>query len=228
MYCEAARWSALSIRLFWKITGCGALMIASRVSRGSPRSAALQAIAPPQSWPTSANRSSDERVGERENVVDQQVGLISLDLLRPVRPGKAALVGHDEEEAILEPRRDLAPGAVRFGKAVEQDDRRVRRIAGQRDIQRHAGAKRNRAGTRSRIADRLRHLRKRDEFLVVAGDQREAQRLPVLLRLVDPVARRGDEVPEDVAAGGERLPPISIARAPLALDSRASWPGRRT
>ena len=49
MYCEAARWSAFSIRLFWKITGCGELMMASRLSLGSPLSAAAQAMAPPQS-----------------------------------------------------------------------------------------------------------------------------------------------------------------------------------
>ena len=42
-------------------------------------------------------------------------------------------------------------------------------------------------------------------FLVVAGDQREAQRLPVLLGLVDPVARGGDEVPEDIARRREGL-----------------------
>ena len=58
MYCDAARWSASSIRLFWKINGCGALTIASRVRRGSPRSAAGQAIAPPQSCPTSAKLST--------------------------------------------------------------------------------------------------------------------------------------------------------------------------
>ena len=84
-----------------------------------------------------------ERIGERENVVDQQLGLVRLDVLRPVGSGEAALVGHDQIKAVLKPRRDLAPGAVRFGKAMEQDDRRVCRIAGQRDIQSHSGAQRN-------------------------------------------------------------------------------------
>ena len=59
-------------------------------------------------------------------------------------------------------------------------------------------------GRRSGIADRLGQLGQRDEFLVVAGNQREAPRLPILFRLVDPVARRGDEVPEDVARGSKR------------------------
>ena len=39
--------------------------------------------------------------------------------------GKAALIGHDQTEAVLKQRRDPAPGAVRFGKAVEQDHRRA-------------------------------------------------------------------------------------------------------
>ena len=40
-------------------------------------------------------------------------------------------------------------------------------------------------------------------LLVVARDQREAARDPVLLGLLDPVARRGDEIPHHVARGGE-------------------------
>ena len=44
--------------LAWKIAGWGELTIASRSTRGLPLSAAAQAIAPPQSWPTSANRSN--------------------------------------------------------------------------------------------------------------------------------------------------------------------------
>src|SRR4029079_2182999 len=66
--------------------------------------------------------------------------LVVVDVLRKVGAGEAALVGHDEEKVVLEPRRDLAPGAVRFGEAVEQDHRGVLGIAGQRDVQRHAGA----------------------------------------------------------------------------------------
>ena len=77
------------------------------LSRGSPRSAAVQAIAPPQSWPTRAKRSMAERIGERENVADQLVGLVVLDILRPVGAREAALVGHDQAE--LGP-----PAAARF------------------------------------------------------------------------------------------------------------------
>ena len=119
--------------------------MASRVSRGSPRSAAGQATAPPQSWPTSANRLEAERIGEREDVVDQLVGLVILDLLRPVRAGEAALVGHDQTEIVLEQRRELAPGAVRFGKAVEEDDRRLRRAPAERDVEGDAGRQRDAA-----------------------------------------------------------------------------------
>ena len=36
---------------------------------------------------------------------------------------------------------DVAPGAVRFGKAVEEDDGRMRRIAADRDVEVDAGGK---------------------------------------------------------------------------------------
>ena len=65
-----------------------------------------------------------QRIGQRENVGDQLVGGVGLDLLRPVRCPEPAQVGHDQPEPVVEQRRDPAPGAVRFGKAVEQDHRR--------------------------------------------------------------------------------------------------------
>src|SRR6478735_5583779 len=111
IYCEAARWSASSIRLFWKMTGCGALIIASRSSRGSPRSAA----------------------GQREYVVDQLVGMIFLDLERPVGRREAALVRHHQPELVLEQRHHTAPGPVRFRKAMQQDHRRRILAPRQRD-----------------------------------------------------------------------------------------------
>jgi hypothetical protein len=41
-------------------------------------------------------------------------------------------------------RRDLVPpGAMRFGKAMEQDDRRVRRVAGESDVEIDARRQRN-------------------------------------------------------------------------------------
>ena len=128
IYCEAARWSASSIRLFWKITGCGALMIASRVEA---RIAAQRRRPGDRAAPVVADQREAldaQRVGQREDVVDQRVGRDRPRRPAAGRPGKAALVGHDEAEAVLEQRRDLAPGPVRFGKAVEQDDRR--RFAG--------------------------------------------------------------------------------------------------
>jgi len=170
-------------------------------------------------------RFDRQRIGERENVVDQRVGIIVGYVLRQVRPGKAPLVGHDEEELVLETRRDFAPGAVRFGEAVKQDDCGLLRVAGQRDVQRHSRAKRNQpesealslgrglgevissprhstspfrrlaAPSLSRgerklgITHRGRRGRQWNELPVVAGDQGEAQRLPVLLRLIDAVAR---------------------------------------
>src|SRR6185312_16634006 len=57
----------------------------------------------------------------------------------------------------------------------------------------------------SGIADGLRNFGKRNELLIVAGDRPEAHRFPVVLRLVDPVARGRNEVPEDIAAARERL-----------------------
>jgi hypothetical protein len=84
-----------------------------------------------------------KRVGERENVIDQDIRFVRFDLCRPVRTGKAALVGHDEKQTVVEQRRDLAPGAVRFGKAVEQDHRRCRGVAGKRDVEGDSGAERD-------------------------------------------------------------------------------------
>ena len=79
-----------------------------------------------------------ERVGERENVVDQQVGLIGLDVLRQVRSCEPSLVGHHQEEFVLQPRRDLAPRPVRLRKAVEQDHRRMPSVTGHRHVERHS------------------------------------------------------------------------------------------
>jgi len=39
---------------------------------------------------------------QREYVVDENVGPVVLDVLRPIGPTKAALVGHDEPELVLQ------------------------------------------------------------------------------------------------------------------------------
>src|SRR5258705_1956711 len=75
-----------------------------------------------------------ERVGESENVTDQCVGRVRLDLLRAVRSREPALIRYDQIEIVPKLRHDVAPGAMRFGKAGEQDDRRIRWIAGQWDV----------------------------------------------------------------------------------------------
>ena len=84
-----------------------------------------------------------ERIGERENIVDELARLIFRDIGRPVRSSEAPLVGHDKPEPVLQPRRKLAPRAVRFRETMEQDHRRVRRIARKRDVQRHSSPERD-------------------------------------------------------------------------------------
>ena len=111
-----------SIRLFWKITGCGELTIASRASRGSP-------AAPPPRRPRRPNHARPARTARSERSASANMSSISLSVCnsrcpgRLVRSGKAALVGHDQPEASVSSG-PAPPGAVRFGKAVEQDHRR--------------------------------------------------------------------------------------------------------
>ena len=55
-----------------------------------------------------------------------------------------ALIRGEHEIARLRQRPDLVPpGAVRFRKTVEQDDRRVRRVTRHRDVQLDPGGERN-------------------------------------------------------------------------------------
>ena len=49
-------------------------------------------------------------------------------------------------------------------------------------------------------------FRQWDELGLVAGHLAEASGLPILLRLLDPFARRGDEIPEQVARPIHRRP----------------------
>ena len=99
IYCEAARCSASSIRLFWKISGCGRIddrepldaRIAAERRRPGDRAAPIVA--------DQREAIDAQRVGERENVGDQRVGGIGRDLLRPVGAAEAAQVGHDQPEA---------------------------------------------------------------------------------------------------------------------------------
>src|SRR3546814_10630668 len=57
---------------------------------------------------------------------------------------------------------------------------------------------------RSGVGRRLRHSGQRDIFLAIAGNEREFTILPVLLGLIDPVARRADEIPPQMTRGRER------------------------
>src|SRR3546814_6195893 len=59
---------------------------------------------------------------------------------------------------------------------------------------------------KSRIGRRRRHSRQRDIFLAVAGNEREFAVLPVLLRRIDAVARRADEIPPQMARGRKGFP----------------------
>ena len=144
IYCERRAGRRLSIRLFWKMTGCGALTIARRVSRGSPRSAAAQAIAPPQSWPTSAKRSSAKRIGQREDVVDQHVGLVVAR-----RPAAGRMPAKPRWSGMTRRKSSSSRGAISrqvrcdSGKPWSRMTARLRRIAGERDVERDAGAKRD-------------------------------------------------------------------------------------
>ncbi len=65
-----------------------------------------------------------QRIGEQKHVADQLVGRIGLDLLRPGRSAIATLVGGDAAVAVGEMRDLVPPGAVAFGKAVEEHERR--------------------------------------------------------------------------------------------------------
>src|SRR3546814_19269019 len=58
---------------------------------------------------------------------------------------------------------------------------------------------------RSGVGRRLRHSGQRDIFLAIAENEREFTILPVLLGLIDPVARRADEIPPQMTRGRERL-----------------------
>ena len=80
-----------------------------------------------------------EMVGQRDQVGDRLVGRVILDAFGLGRFGEAALVGREDEMVLGEVGDLVAPGAVQFGKAVEQDDRGVRGIAGDRDIELDAG-----------------------------------------------------------------------------------------
>ena len=214
IYCEAARWSASSIRLFWKTSGCGALTIASRQAR-----VAAQRRQPgDRAAPVVADQREalePERLGEREHVLDQPVGPVILDVLRPVRAGEAALVGHDQPELVLQPRRDPAPGAVRFRKAVEQDDRRRVLRPAERDVEGDAGRQGDAGGTRSRIADRQRHFGKRDELVMVVRRKRRI-RPARHARLASLIRSRREETKfhQTWRAPSIGAPPHSISRAP--------------
>ena len=82
-----------------------------------------------------------EHVGQSEQIGDQFLGRIIGDILRFVARPEPAQVGHDQAKVALEQRHQRAPGAVRFGEAVDQDHRwRIGR-PGERDVHRDPGGK---------------------------------------------------------------------------------------
>ena len=65
-----------------------------------------------------------QRVGEQEDIADQLVGRIGLNLLRLGRIAIAALVRRDAAKTVGEMCDLVSPGAVAFGKAVQEHQRR--------------------------------------------------------------------------------------------------------
>ena len=53
----------------------------------------------------------EHRVGEREQVLDDDTRAVGIDALRPVRSRKTTLVGHHQPEAVREQRRHPAPAS---------------------------------------------------------------------------------------------------------------------
>ncbi|MCY1167513.1 hypothetical protein D9M73_74780 [compost metagenome] len=80
-----------------------------------------------------------EMIGKREQIGDHLVGGIIGHLRWLGRTRETALVGRDDEMVGAELRDDVPPRAVRFGEAVEQEDRRMRRVARRRHVERDAG-----------------------------------------------------------------------------------------
>jgi hypothetical protein len=57
-----------------------------------------------------------ERIGKRDQVIDDLAGLVVLDRVRLVGAAEAALVRRDDVEVPVEIVELVPPGAVRFGK----------------------------------------------------------------------------------------------------------------
>ena len=68
-------------------------------------------------------------ISERDQVGDDLVSAIGLDALWLVRARIATLIRGDDEVILLQIRDDVPPRAMRFGKAVQENDWRGRRVA---------------------------------------------------------------------------------------------------
>ena len=80
-----------------------------------------------------------ERIGKRDQILDDLAGLVILDALGLVGLRKAALVRRDAEMVVLERIELMAPGAMRLRKTVEEDDRVAVLGPFDRHIERDAG-----------------------------------------------------------------------------------------
>jgi len=103
--------------------------------RGGPRNGPAPVV-PDQSEPLDVHR-----VGQCEHIGDQCFGDIIADILRLVARPEAAQIGHDQAKIAFQGRHQCPPGAVRFGKTVNQDHRRRIGRPGERDVHRDPGRK---------------------------------------------------------------------------------------
>ena len=71
-----------------------------------------------------AETADPQRIGQQEDIADQLVRRVGLHRLRLRRAAIAALVGRDAAKAVGEMRDLVAPGAVAFGKSVEENQHR--------------------------------------------------------------------------------------------------------
>ena len=86
-----------------------------------------------------------EMIGEREHIRHEDGRSIIFHPVRLGGSGIAALI-RGQHKMVLRQERDLVPpGAVRFGKSVEQNDRRIGRVARHHDVKLDAGRQGNAA-----------------------------------------------------------------------------------
>ena len=108
-------------------SGCGALTMTSRSIRSGWRKRRQPGDRAAPIVADQGEALEPERVGERDQILDDPVGPVVLDALAacPSRRSRAGRA-RSTRKSLGQRRRDRAPGAVRFGEAVEEDDRLAR------------------------------------------------------------------------------------------------------